>query len=806
MPILFPMVGLLLFIGLLYAGRGYWAWVCLVAALLVAWAGQDIDQPSLFLVIAGTALAAAGVFGITFVRRHLISAPLMRLAAKALPKMSDTERIALEAGTVWWDGDLFSGRPDWQKLLDFRPRPLTEAERAFLEGPTEELCAMIDDWQIAQLRDLPSEVWEFLKQRRFFGMIIPKEYGGLGFSAIAHSAVVTKISSRSVAVAVTVMVPNSLGPGELLLHYGTEEQKRRYLPGLASGEEIPCFALTEPETGSDAAATKSTGVICRGEFAGEEVLGIRLNWRKRYITLAPIATVIGLAFRFYDPDGLVGDVPDLGITCALIPPDLAGIEIGDCHDPMGVPFSNGPIFGKDVFVPLSFIIGGHDGIGKGWKMLMESLAAGRSVSLPSLSVGAAQLATRVVGAYATVREQFNMPIGRFEGIEEPLARIGGYTYLMDAARTLTCGAVDAGEKPAVLSAIVKAYLTQGMRTIIADAMDIRAGAAICRGPKNILGRGFVGVPISITVEGANILTRSLIIFGQGVIRSHPYVLGEMEAIGTGDLIRFDSALFGHLNFISRNAVSALLLGLSGGRLAAAPPGGPEKAYFHKLSQLSAAFALVADAALAVLGGGLKRREKISGRLADALAWMYLASATLKRFHDQGRPERDLVLVQWSCSLALFKIQTALLGVLDNFPNAPVAWLVRLLIFPLGPRLRSPSDALGAKVARGLLEGGEMRRHLTSDIYSPPPNEDGLGKLEAALAKVILALPGKTKLKEALRQGSLRRTTGDQLIEDGLAAGVIDAEEARLLKEAEEIRDEVIQVDVFDPETYGSLKG
>ena len=806
MAMLFPVIGLLLFIGLLYAGRGYWAWVCLVAALLIAWAGQGIDSPGVFLAVSGLALATAGVFGFAFLRRHLVTPPLMRMAGKALPRMGDTERIALEAGTVWWDGDLFSGRPDWKKLLDFRPRPLSETERAFLEGPTEELCAMIDDWRIAQQRDLPPEIWEFLKRRRFFGMIIPEEYGGLGFSAIAHSAVITKISSRSVAVAVTAMVPNSLGPGELLLHYGTEEQKRRYLPGLAGGEEIPCFALTEPEAGSDAAATKSTGVIRRGQFAGEEVLGIRLNWRKRYITLAPVATVIGLAFRLYDPDGLIGEVKDLGITCALIPPDLAGIEIGDRHDPMGVPFANGPIFGKDVFVPMSFIIGGDDGIGQGWKMLMESLAAGRSVSLPSLSVGAAELATRVVGAYATVREQFNMPIGRFEGIEEPLARVGGYTYLMNAARTLTCGAVDAGEKPAVLSAIVKAYLTQGMRTVMADAMDIRAGAAVCRGPKNILGSGFVGVPISITVEGANILTRSLIIFGQGAIRSHPYVRGEMEALETGDIVRFDGAFFGHLNFVFRNAAGALLLGLSDGRLAAAPAGGSERAYFRKLTRFSAAFALVADAALAVLGGGLKRREKISGRLADALAWMYLASAALKRFHDQGRPERDLVLVHWSCTLALFKIQTALLGVLDNFPNAAAAWLVRLLVFPLGPRLRPPSDALGAKVARGLLEDGEMRRHLTSDIFVPPPDEDGLGKLEAALAKIVEALPGKAKLKKAVREGSLRRAPDDQLIEDGLAAGVIDAEEARLLKEAEEIRDDVIQVDVFDPEAYGALKG
>jgi acyl-CoA dehydrogenase len=486
-----------------YMGRGYWAWVSALALGLIAWWLAGVSSPIAFNAALALAALSALVFGLPVFRRPLVSAPVMRLVRGILPTMGDTERIALEAGTVWWDGDLFSGNPDWQKLLDFQPQALSERERAFLDGPVEELCRMVDDWQVNQDRDLSPEVWDFLRAERFFGMIVPEEYGGLGFSAIGHSAVVTKVSSRSVTAAVTVMVPNSLGPAELLLHYGTEEQKQHYLPRLAKGEEVPCFALTEPHAGSDAAAGRSAGIVCRDTYEGQEVLGIRLNWNKRYITLAPVATVIGLAFRLFDPDGLLGGEEDIGITCALIPRDVPGIKIGNRHDPMGVPFQNGPIQGTDVFVPLDFIIGGQDGAGQGWKMLMDSLAAGRSISLPSLSVAAVQLAARATGAYATVREQFNLPIGRFEGIEEPLARIAGHAYFMNAARVLTCAAVDAGEKPAVLSAIGKAYLTDGMRKSVIDAMDIMAGAAICSGPRNIMSRIYVSAPIGITVEGAN---------------------------------------------------------------------------------------------------------------------------------------------------------------------------------------------------------------------------------------------------------------------------------------------------------------
>ena len=608
-------------VALVYHSYAYWAWVLPGAIALAWWALVETSLPALPLVVAGVFTGLALVFGLPVLRRPLVSSWVMKLLTPLMPRMSETERIALEAGTVWWDGDLFSGNPDWHKLLDFQVQGLSAKERAFLDGPVEQLCELIKEWEVIQAGDLPQEAWDFIKRHGFFGLIIPDEYGGLGFSAAAHSAVIVKLASRSVTTAVTVMVPNSLGPAELLLHYGTEAQKRHYLPRLAKGEEIPCFALTGPEAGSDAAATQSVGIVSRGIFEGEEVLGMRLEWRKRYITLGPVATVIGLAFRLRDPDGLLGDRDDLGITCALIPADLPGIEIGARHDPLGVPFQNGPNTGDDVFVPLDFIIGGRENAGQGWRMLMESLAAGRSISLSALSVASAQTATRTVGAYATIREQFDTPIGRFEGIEEPLTRIGGLTYLMNAARILIAGAVDAGEKPAVLSAVVKAYLTEGMRQVVTDAMDIRAGAAICRGPWNILANAYQAVPIGITVEGANILTRSMIIYGQGAIRAHPFAQEEIQAVAERDLTRFDHAFWSHAGYVVTNAVRALLLGLTGGRIMRSPVRGEVGHFFGELTQMSAAFALVSDAAMATLGGQLKRRKKISGRLADALAWM-----------------------------------------------------------------------------------------------------------------------------------------------------------------------------------------
>lgn len=806
------MTGLLLVLAfitlivLIYRGRGYWGWVVAAALVLAAWAMAGIETHWAFYACAGLVAFLAVIFGLPAIRRPLISAPLMRAIRPMLPKIGDTERIALEAGTVWWDGDLFSGAPDWRKLLDFQVQPLSETEQAFLDGPVEDLCRELDDWQILQDRDLPPEIWARMKRDRFFGMIIPERYGGHGFSAIGHSAVVAKLSSRSITAACTVMVPNSLGPAELLLHYGTEEQRDHYLPRLAQGEEIPCFALTEPHAGSDAAASRSTGILCRDTYKGEEVLGLRLNWSKRYITLAPVATVIGHAFRLYDPDHLLGEEVDIGITCALIPRDTPGIDIGQRHDPMGVPFQNGPITGTDVFLPLDVIIGGRDGAGQGWRMLMDCLAAGRSISLPSLSVAAVQLATRITGAYATIREQFGLPIGRFEGVEEPLTRIATHTYMMDATRRLTCGAVDAGEKPAVLSGIAKAYLTDAMRDGITDAMDILAGSAICRGPRNLISRIYVAAPIAITVEGANILTRSLIVFGQGAIRGHPYVLAEMQTAERNDIAGFDRAVFAHLSFLYRNGVRAFLLALSGGRLAAAPVTGPTARHYRQLTRYSAAFAIMTDLALVTMGGALKRKEKISGRFADALAWLYLASASLKRFEDEGRPADDLPLVDWCCDHALWRVQDALRGIIDNLPNRLIATKLRLLVFPLGARRRPPDDRLGGRIARAILDGNALRERLSPDVFIPEGEAEGLSALEAALSAITAAQEARQAVRDAVKQGRLPADPADSLTERAEAAGLIDQEDRLRIENADRQRDAVIQVNAYDPELYRDLKG
>ncbi len=759
-------------------------------------------MPWLILLI----LALALVLGLPPIRRVFVTRWLMPSLSGILPRMGETERIALEAGSVWWEAELFSGRPRWSRLFEFRPRPLSEKERAFLDGPVNELCRMLDDWDVIRRGDLPPEAWEYLKKHRFFGMIIPEEFGGLGFSALAHSAVITRLSSRSVTAAVTTMVPNSLGPAELLLHYGTEAQKRDYLPRLASGDEIPCFALTEPEAGSDATAQQSEGVVCRGVYEGREVLGMRLHWAKRYITLAPVATVLGLAFRLRDPDRLLGSEEELGITCALLPAHLPGIQIGARHDPLGVPFQNGPTFGTDVFAPLDFIIGGPAMAGKGWRMLMDSLAAGRGISLPSLSVGASMLAARTTSAYALVREQFGLPIGRFEGIEEPLARIAGQTYLMDSARRLTLGAIDAGQKPAVISAIVKRSLTEGMRAVVNDAMDIQAGAAISRGPRNILAGAYASVPIGITVEGANILTRSLIIYGQGAIRCHPFVQKEMGAIAAKDLAAFDRAFFGHVGHAIATGVRSFLLALTGGRLAIVPVGSPAKPLVSRLARFSAAFALVSEGAMATLGGTLKRRERLSGRLADALAWLYMGSAALKRFVDDGQPKRDLPFIRWGMAYACHQIQSALEGVLENLPNRPASWALRLLVFPLGARLKPPDDRLGAGVAHLILGDREARERLTAEIFVPPAEEEGLGRLLAAVEKVALASAVGRKVRDAVKARRLGNDLeGDALLDEALRAGVITSAERQQACEASAARLDVIQVDAFPSEEFLRLR-
>ncbi len=783
-----------------------WQWSAVLVGLMLVASLLEIYSPLALTLHWAVLLLVVVTFNIPAMRRALISNRILPVLRKALPPMSQTEKEALDAGTVWWDGDLFSGRPDWDKLHDIVLPKLSKDEHAFLDGPVEELCAMLDDWHITEeRRDLPPEVWQYIKDQGFFGMIIPKQYGGLEFSALAHSSVVMKIASRSVSSAVTVMVPNSLGPAELLLHYGTEEQKNYYLPRLAKGEEVPCFALTGPEAGSDAASIPDKGVVCKDVFEGKEVVGIRLNWDKRYITLGPVASVLGLAFRLYDPDHFIGQTEDIGITCALIPTDTAGVTIGNRHAPLNMAFMNGPNQGKDVFIPMDWVIGGQEQVGQGWRMLMESLAAGRSISLPALSVGAGKLTSRATGAYSRIRKQFNTPIGMFEGVEEPLARIAANTYLMDAARVMTAAAVDLGEKPSVISAIAKYHMTERMRMIVNDAMDVQGGSGICMGPRNYLARVYQSIPISITVEGANILTRSMIIFGQGAIRCHPFILKEMEAAQEKDLqrgaIEFDKALTGHIGFTISNAARTLWLGLTGARFQNAPKSGSERYYYQQTTRMSAAFALVADVTMLTLGGNLKRKEKLSGRLADMLSQLYLISACLKRYHDDGSPKEDLPLLQWACDDALYQMQESLRGLLRNLPMRPLASVLRFMIMPWGKSYHLPDDRLGHKATRILLSPSEARDRLTDGIYVPQSEDEALGRLESALRKVIDAESVERILRSAVKNGKLTKSREDELVDRGLAAGVIEPHDAELVKAAIAARRAVIKVDDFSPDYW-----
>ncbi len=791
---------------LAYMGRGYFAWVSFIALGIFAWWMTGVNSPMAFNITLGVYLFFAILFGVPAIRRFVVSAPAMKMVASMLPAIGDTEKIALEAGTVWWDGDLFSGNPNWQKLIDFEVPELSLEEQKFMDGPVEELCAMIDDWEIYQARDLSPEVWDFIKKNKFMGMIIPKEYGGLGFSAAAHSAVITKLSSRSVTACITVMVPNSLGPGELLVHYGTKKQKDYYLPRLADGTDIPCFALTEPHAGSDAANGRSVGIVCKGMWEGKEVLGINLTFSKRYITLAPVASVVGLAFNLKDPDYILGDGEDIGITCALIPATTPGIKLGDRHDPLGVPFMNGPVEGKNIFVPIDFIIGGVEKAGGGWRMLMDSLASGRGISLPSSSTGAAEISCRAAGTYALVREQFGLPIGKFEGVREKLGRMAGMAYVMNAARKITASAIDAGEKPTVVSAIVKAYMTEGMRQSLTDAMDIHAGAGISGGPRNIFAHAYTSIPIGITVEGANILTRSLIVFGQGAIRCHPFAYPQVEAIMENNLKAADEALFGHVTHVAKNSMRAFFLGLSGGLALEAPVSGPEAKYYKRLTRMSSAFALIADFALMTLGGALKRKEYISGRLADAFAWMYLASTALKRFYDEGSPESERPLLDWVMAHALYQIESSLTGVLVNLPNRLAAGVASILAFPLGPRYQPPTDRQVDAAAAALLDDdGIVREMLSREIYIPHASSPGFGALEHALDLITTAGPAIAKVKNARKKGEIEKAPMLEMAIAARAGEIISDGELGAIKAAEEARDDVVQVDSFAPDVYKTLR-
>ena len=783
-----------------------------VAVYLLAM-GAWSHAPGWLLVILWVLLAVvAAPLLLPDLRRQYFTKPLFSWFQKVLPPMSETERDAIDAGTVWWDGELFSGRPDWDKLLAYPKVQLTEEEQAFIDGPTEELCAMVSDWEIGQAMDLPPAAWEHIKTHGFFALIIPKEYGGKGFSAYAHSQVAMKLATRSGDLASTVMVPNSLGPAELLLHYGTDEQRNHYLPRLARGDDIPCFALTGPLAGSDAGAMPDTGVICKGEWQGQETIGLRLNWEKRYITLGPVATLLGLAFKAYDPDHLLGEEEDLGISLALIPTDTPGVEIGRRHLPLGAAFMNGPNSGKDVFIPLSYLIGGQEMLGKGWMMLMNCLSVGRSISLPAVGTGAAKFTSLVTGQYAQVREQFNVPLSAFEGIQEALARIGGNAWLMDSARMLTANAVDQGEKPSVLSAILKYHLTERGRECIGHAMDVHGGKGIIMGPNNYLGRSWQGAPIFITVEGANILSRNLMIFGQGAIRCHPFVLKEMALAGREDkdqaLKEFDSLLMQHIGFAVSNAASTLVLNLGIGHFEKAPGNRLSQGYFRALNRQAAAFALLADLSMMLLGGELKRRERLSARLGDVLSHMYLASAALKRYHDLDSPDHLEPLFVWAMEESLGESERALDELLSNFPNKVLGCLMRVIVFPFGRRHTGPSDALDAEVAAviGRAKGDPTLEELLAGCYRPQSAEDPVGALQHAYDLLNASHPLQKKLHTALKSGQLKPAAGEHAIDAALNAGVLQAAEAQTLRDAEAARRKVIDVDDFSKEELAQAEG
>jgi acyl-CoA dehydrogenase len=754
------------------------------------------------LMIFGVVLAiVVAILVIRPLRRALVSSTIMKILGPIMPAVSETERTAIEAGSVWAEAELFSGKPDFKKLMNEPWPQLTAEERAFLDGPVEELCRVVDDWQVWESRELPQAAWEIIKHEKFLGMIIPKEFGGLGFSALAHSEVIQKLATRSIPLCITVMVPNSLGPAELLAHYGTDEQKRRLLPRLATGEEIPCFALTEPNAGSDAGSITSSGVVFKGE---DGKLYLRLNWNKRYITLAAISTILGLAFKLRDPENFLGLGEEPGITCALVPTDVPGVVIGRRHDPLGTPFYNCPTQGHDVVVPIDAIIGGAEWAGKGWRMLTESLAAGRGVSLPAQSTGGTKLGARVVSAYASVRKQFGLPIGKFEGIEEPVARIAGYNYLLEAMRKFTLGAIDQGSKPAVVTAMAKYNATEIGRKVINDAMDVAGGSGISRGPRNLLAHFYIAAPIAITVEGANILTRTLIIFGQGALRAHPFALKEVEAIAARDLVAFDRAFWGHIGHIVRNLFRSFVLSLTRGALASSPVSGPTAKYYRKLSWASATFAIMSDIAMGALGGSLKLKEKLTGRFADALSWMFIGTAVLRRYEAEGRRREDLPFVEYSMNLALHEIQKAFDGIFANLPVPGLTWFFRGPLYAwshLNALAREATDRQTHKLASLMMTDSEQRVRLTEGIYLPRDPSEHLALLEETFAVVKRAEEVDRKVRAAVKAKKLAKAKGRVLYDSALSAGVIDAAEHALLARSEELRNEAIQVDDFSQDEY-----
>ena len=767
-----------LFLGIIlalaYRRASLWLSCCFLGLLLIAYLKLGTG-PVWWKIVLAIPFALLVLLNVRPLRLRVVTRPFLRSYRRLLPPMSATEREALDAGTVWWDGELFTGGPDWHKLMSAKAPALNEVEQAFLDGPCEDLCAMLDDWDITHVRaDLPPNVWDFIKSNGFFAMIIPKRYGGLEFSAYAHSCVLLKIASRSGTASTTIAVPNSLGPAELLLHYGTE------------------------------ASIPDTGVICKGRWQGAEIVGIKLNFSKRYITLAPVATLVGLAFRLFDPERLMGERVDLGITCALIPRETPGVAIGRRHFPLNVAFQNGPIQGHDVFVPIDAIIGGFVMAGCGWRMLVEQLSVGRCISLPSSATGGAQAAVYASAAYARIRRQFNMPIGHFEGIEQVLSRMAARTYIMDAARSVTAGAIDGGEKPSVPSAMLKYHATEFGRMIANDAMDVHGGKGICLGPKNYLGRGYQIVPVAITVEGANILTRSLIIFGQGAVRCHPFVLKEMNAARNPDrdagTREFDRALMGHIGFAISNAARSLILGLTLARFTRVPQTGATARYFQHVNRYSASFALATDVAMLALGGYLKKKETLSARLGDVLSAMYLASMVLKHHENQGRLPEDLPLVEWACRSLLYQAQEQLHLFLRNFPNRPLAALMRVLIFPRGLTYFPPSDRLGRDIAGLLMHPTAARERLSRHIYKTQASHNPLGLLQEALILSTMAESLEKRIRvDGVKTGRITALDLPGQISQALDAGILSAAEAAVLQDYDAKVSHLLDVDDFAPQ-------
>lgn len=801
--------------------------VVLIGGAFVFVASALLELLKRVIVLLGLGLAAAFGFasglvwralvwvarasGLRLLRRQLVTAPIFSLFTKVLPPISDTERVALDAGGVWWEGELFSGRPDWSKLHAMAPPVLTPEEQAFLDGPCDELCRRLDEWKITHAwADLPPDIWDFLRKNGFFAMIIPKRYGGLEFSNFAHSQVLLKIGSRSPTAASIVSVPNSLGPAELLLHYGTNEQRDYYLPRLSEGIEVPCFALTSPTAGSDATSIRDTGVVCKGTWQGKEVVGIRLNWDKRYITLAPIATLLGLAFKLYDPEHLIGEQDEYGITCALVPTYLPGIMIGRRHFPMNVPFQNGPTQGEDVFVPVDHIIGGTKMAGHGWKMLVENLSVGRSISLPTNATGCSKLALYATGAYARLRKQFRVPIAAFEGVQEVLARMGSNVYVMDATRRMTLASLDAGERPAVASAIVKYHLTEMGRVVANDAMDIHGGKGIMLGEGNYLSSGWRSVPIAITVEGANIMTRCLMIFGQGAIRAHPYILAEMEAAQSADhragLKAFDRVFFRHAGFLLANAARSALAAASGGRsLSSLPTDSALVERYRQLSRYSAAFALVSDAAMLSLGGSLKRRERISARLGDLLSDLYMGSAVLKRYAEDGEPEAERAVVEYALDEIVYRMEARLSEVMANLPNRALAAALTVLVLPFGRRARHASDARAIEVAEMFSRSSAVRTRLCADIFTRD-NSHVIGWMGEALELAEWAEPLEKRIAHAQHEGRIEvdpQADESATLAAAVAAGLVSSGEAERLARLHELVARIVAVDDFDSGELGA---